>query len=345
MVRGFAKDQPEGFTNRIEKVAIVGAGGKMGKHITEQLLQTGKHTITAIARPDSTSQLPEGIEVIRVDYSSDDNTALVDALRGQQALVVTMAVTAPRDTVAKFIRAAGRAGVPWVFPNWFGQDPQNADLCRDTMLDGMLQGVSAELDKLDNEDVPPPSMLYLACNFWYEFSLGGGPNRYGFDFQKRSLVIFDGGDVAINTSTWPQCGRAIASLLSLKELPEDADDKSPTLSQFRNAPVYVSSFLLSQREMFASVKRVTGTTDADWTITHESAEKRWSDAQEALRRHDFSVFTRMLYSRTFYAGGGGDFESSKGLHNRLLGLPVEDLDMATAIGIRMGENGEVAYSH
>jgi hypothetical protein len=77
--------------------------------------------------------------------------------------------------------------------------------------------------------------------------------------------LFDDGNVAINTSTWPQCGRAIANLLSLKELPDEETDWSPTLSQFRNGSIYISSFRLSQGDMFESVKRVTGTTDADWT--------------------------------------------------------------------------------
>ncbi|KAL9605860.1 MAG: hypothetical protein Q9179_000970 [Wetmoreana sp. 5 TL-2023] len=148
--------------------------------------------------------------------------------------------------------------------------------------------------------------------------LGGGPDRYGFDFKKRSLILFDGGEVAINTSTSPQCGPAIANLLSLKELPDDETDGSPTLSQFRNGSIYISSFRVSQRDMFESVKRVTGTTDTDSKIT---------------------------YGRMFFPTGDGDYQSSLGLHNDLLGLPAEDLDEFTAIGVRIGENGELSQSH
>lgn len=185
----------------------------------------------------------------------------------------------------------------------------------------------------------------LVCNFWYEFSLGGGPDRYGFDFKKRSLVWFDDGNVAINTSTWPQCGRAIANLLSLKEFPDNETDRSPSLSQFRNGSIYISSFrLISQRDMLESVKRVTDTTDADWIITHESAEQRWKDSRAALQQGNRAVFTKMLYSRMFFGNGGGDYQSTRGLHNELLGLTVEDLDEFTAVGIRMGENGEVVQA-
>jgi len=44
----------------------------------------------------------------------------------------------------------------------------------------------------------------------------------------------------------------------------------------------------------------------------------------------------------FFNNGDGDYESRRGLDNKTLGLPAEDLDEYTAIGVRMGENGEVA---
>ncbi|SLM34936.1 NmrA-like domain [Lasallia pustulata] len=334
MAGGYGNDQPHGFSNRIEKVAIVGAGGQVGKHIAEHLLKTGKHVVTAIARPSSTSKLPEGVQVARVDYSGDDDVALVEALRQQQVLIITMSRAAPSDTISKLVRAAAKAGVPYVLPNWFGLDAANNTLCNDCLFS--RDSICAEIESLGIS-----SYLLLVCNFWYEFSLGGGPDRYGFDFKKRSLVLFDHGNVVVNTSTWPQCGRAIANLLSLKELPDDETDRSPTLSQFRNGSIYISSFRLSQRDMFESVKRVTRTTDADWTITHESAEQRWKDGQAALRQGNMEAFPKMLYSRMFFPNGDGDYQSSRGLHNDLLGLPVDDLDEFTAIGVRIGENGEV----
>ncbi|KAJ5933142.1 hypothetical protein N7516_007631 [Penicillium verrucosum] len=336
----YAKDQPEGFNNRIENVAIVGAGGSVGRHLIAQLLQNGKHIVTAITRPSSTNQMPEGVQIARVDYASDDDTALVEVLRGQQVLLITMNVMAPPDTMIRLIRAAAKAGVPYIEPNWYGHDAANDSLCDDSLLTPNRDRVIAEITRLGVS-----SYLFLVCNFWYEFSLGGGPDRFGFDFHKRSLTIYDGGDVSINTSTWPQTGRAIAKLLSLKELPDDENDQSPTLSQFRNRSVYVSSFRLTQREMFESVKRVTKTTDADWTITQDSVAQRFKEGQEGMKVHNWNVFTKMLYSRMFFANGDGDYESRRGLDNQLLGLPVEDLDEATAEGIRMAENNEVPFSH
>jgi hypothetical protein len=309
----------------------------MGKHLTEHLLVNKKHTITAITRPDSTNKLPDSVQTVRIDYTNgaeNDVSALVDALRGQQVLIITMNVMA-LSAITNLVRAAAKAGVPYVLPNWFGHNAANKKLIKDSMMSGLMDSVK-EIERLGVS-----SYFLLVCNFWYEFSLGGGPDRYGFDFKSRSLTLYNNGNVKINTSTWPQCGRAIAGLLSLKELPDDKDDKSPTIAQFRDQCVYISSFRISQRDMFESVKRVTGTTDANWTITHGNTEERYKEGFEAVKSGDHKGWMKMGYSRMFFDNGDGDYESTRGLDNEMLGLPSESLDEATKIGIRMGEHGEV----
>jgi hypothetical protein len=64
-----------------------------------------------------------------------------------------------------------------------------------------------------------------------------------------------------------------------------------------------------------------------------------------LKKGNWHAYTKMLYSRMFFPTGDGDHQSSRGLHNDVLALPVEDLDECTAIGVRMGENGDVVWSH
>jgi hypothetical protein len=309
----------------------------MGKHITEHLLAAGTHAVTAITRPESSSKMSKGLHVVRVNYTSEaeeDVTALVDALRGQQVLVITMSVMS-LGAIKTLVHAAAKAGVAYILPNWFGHDAKNQRLIQDSLMVALLDNAK-EIEKLGVS-----SYFLLACNFWYEFSLGGGPDRYGFDFKKRSLTLFDGGNVAINTSTWPQCGLAVANLLGLKQLPDDANDKSPALSQFRNECVYISSFRLSQCDMFESVKRVTKTTDADWTITNDKTEQRWKTGMEQVKKGDHRGWAKMGYSRMFFPNGDGDFEASRGLHNDVLGLRGEELDEATAEGIRLGETGAI----
>jgi hypothetical protein len=162
------------------------------------------------------------------------------------------------------------------------------------MLTSNRDRVRAEVEKLGVS-----SYFYLIYNFWSEFSPGGGPDRIGFDFNNRSVVLFDDtAEVAINTSTWPQCGRAIASLLSLKELPDDETDQSPTLSQFRNSAIYIPSFRLTQRDTLESVKRATGTTDADWKIWMrlQLSELRWGKAARCPSRTTLDLLLLFLFT-------------------------------------------------
>lgn len=77
--------------------------------MTETLRKTGKHTITAVSRVDSQRKFPEGVICKKVDYNKPET--LVEALRGQHALVITLSGHAPKETETQLINAAGEAGV------------------------------------------------------------------------------------------------------------------------------------------------------------------------------------------------------------------------------------------
>jgi hypothetical protein len=270
------------------------------------------------------------VEVKKVNY--DDQSSLVEALQGQEVLIITMAVTAPRDQETKLIEAAAAANVPWVLPNVWGCDLTNAELAKDILIaEGQIK-TRNHIEKLGKS-----SWIATVCSFWYEFSLAGQPERYGFDFNNRTVTFFDDGNTRINTSTWPQCGRAVANLLSLKVLPDDENDRSPYLANFRNNLVYISSFNVSQRDMLDSVMRVTGTSEKDWKVDHEDVKERYKNGTEEFRKGNMAGFAKLLYSRVFFPDGSGDYETTKGLHNDILGLPKEDLDEYTKIAVQMAE--------
>ncbi|KAG8169868.1 hypothetical protein KVR01_000613 [Diaporthe batatas] len=283
----YAKDQADGFVNRIDKVAIVGAGGNLGRFIAQELVKTEKHAVTAITRSGSTNSVPEGVSSVNVDY--EDETSLVRAMKGHQALVITLAVKAPPGTQSKLIKAAAKAGVPYIMPNAWGSDPSNEKLMQDIFVQKSFTDARDEIEALGVS-----KWVSLACGFWYEFSLGGTAHRYGFDFHNRSLVLFDDGNAKINTSTWAQCGRAVASFLSLKLLPQDEDDRSPAIDNWANGTLYTSSFLVSQKDMLESVKRVTGTTDADWTVTREDSGERYRQGILDFQKGDLTGFARLI---------------------------------------------------
>jgi tryptophan synthase beta chain len=170
----------------------------------------------------------------------------------------------------------------------------------------------------------------VCCGFWYDYSLAGGDARFGFDFDKRSLTMYDDGNTKNSTSTLSQIGRAVAKVLSLKELPEDENDKSLTLTTFFNRGVYIKSFVVRQNDMFESVKRVTGTTNADWTITHEDTKKRYEEGLAQVKGGNMAGFSKLLYARAFYTDDPSDLSAKA--QNELLGLPEESLDEAPWMG-------------
>ena len=254
-----------------------------------------------------------------IDYN--DEASIVTALKDQQFFVITLSPTAPRDTHSKLVQAAAKAGVPYVLPNYYGGDILNVTFGEDTMLGPIAKSQRMEIEELGM------SWITVCCSFWYDYSLAGGEARFGFDFDKKTFTVYDDGNTRISASTLKQVGLAIAKILSLKELPENEGDGSLTLSSFVSNGIYVKSFAITQNEMFESVKRVTGTTDADWTITHENTQQRYQDGLAQIRSGNRVGFSKMLYARGFFPSECNDLSDKA--QNKLLGLPEESLDEAT----------------
>jgi hypothetical protein len=287
--------------------------------------------VTAITRADSTSSLPTGVQVKKVDYS--DQPSLVSALQGQDALIITMSVFAPPETQTKLIEAAASANVPWILPNEFGGDPLNVEQEKDTFL-----GAAKAKYREHIEELGKSSWIAIACGFWYEWSMARGPTLYGFDFKEKSLTMFDEGQTKICTSTWPQCGRAVAALMSLKVEPQGEGEVSLT-THFKNKPAYISSFTISQGDMLESVLRVTGDEKKEWKITNVPVKEYYKSGVEEFQKGNMVGFQKLLYSRAFFPESSGNFEATRGLHNEVLGLPKEDLDEFTKVVIQLAEKG------
>ncbi|KAH8731797.1 hypothetical protein GQ44DRAFT_755189 [Phaeosphaeriaceae sp. PMI808] len=326
MSSSYVSDQPSGFTNHIKNIAIVGASGTIGSQIVSALLAKKQFNITALSRANSKCTFPGDVKIARIDYANPDT--ITKALKGQDALIITLSVFAPKDTQSKLLHAATTAGIPWVLPNEFGVYNTEAAYV-ETIGPSKTQDreLAASLGL---------SWLGVTCGFWYEYSLSGG--YYGINIAKREVTFFDDGNQKLNTSTWALVGRGVAAILSLPILPDDERDGKPTLSGYRNKMVYISSFAVSQRDMFESLKRVTGTEDGDWRIESVSARERLAEAKEQWKTGNREAFGRFLYTR-YFIDGEGLFEKTHGLDNERLGLEEEELDKATDAAIKLDESG------
>lgn len=332
----YASQLPAGFINQVQTVAIVGVTGTIGKYIASYLVKNGKHKVTAISRFDGTDKTPDGVEVVKVDYN--DEKSIIQCLTGQEFLVITMSTTAPRDTQSKIIKAAAKAGVKWIMPNEYSPPfVEKEAMGKDLGFYDRLIKTRKQIEDLGMK------WTSLICSFWYEFSLSGSHTRYGFDFEKREVTFFDDGETKINTSTYEQCGRAVANFLALKMLPDDEKDKSVSMSQWANKGLCVSSFLLSQKDMLASILRVTGDKEDDWKIKSESAQKRFQEAMRGIHAGNPITYVIAMYTRVFFKEDSGNYEKEGWLANDALGLPKEDLDEATKYAVKLAESGEAAY--
>lgn len=188
------------------------ATGQIGKVFTEHLLKSEKQTVTALTCSGSEITLPNGVKYAPIDYN--DEATLIAVLKGQDFLVITLSLSAPPDTHSKLVRAAAKAGVPYIMPNAYGTDFYgNPNLLDDIPA---LKFILANVKEIEEQGA---SWIGLTPNFWYEYSLGVGPFAYGFDFPNSTVTFYDQGTTKVNTTTWPQCGRALAALVNLKKDP------------------------------------------------------------------------------------------------------------------------------
>lgn len=97
--------------------------------------------------------------------------------------------------------------------------------------------------------------------------------------------------------------------------------------------IYVNSFTLSQKDMLASVLRITDSQEAEWTILKEPARDRYDSGVQEIKEGKPSGYGKMMFTRVFFSDSCGDFEHGRGTVNAILGLPKEDLDEATKTAI------------
>jgi uncharacterized protein YbjT (DUF2867 family) len=287
------------------KIAMVGATGSVGTPTLSALLKTGMHTITAITRAESNATLPSSVIVKKGDYS--DESFLVSALKGQDVLIIQLGYMA-LDSQVPLIEAAAKAGVRWVLPTEFGSDIYSP-IATDFPMTGMKKKYR---DLIEEREM---SWVAIVNNPWFDWSLKQG--MWSIDIPSKKATLFNVGDTKFNTSTQSQVGTAVAKLLSLPE---------EKLNSFKNRPLYVSSFLISQRDIFDSAVRATGTKESDWEITKQDPEVAIEASRKAVAAGNMMAFVGEFYTAHMQEGRGGNYEEKAAKDAAAIGLEKEDLD-------------------
>lgn len=96
------------------------------------------------------------------DYTSSE--FLESALQGQDVLIITLHVLTSPDIQTNFIRAAAKAGVPWILPNEYGQDGDNFELSKAVSI---LASKKRYRDLI--EELGVSSWIGIASNLWIDY--------------------------------------------------------------------------------------------------------------------------------------------------------------------------------
>lgn len=118
------------------------------------------------------------------------------------------------------------------------------------------------------------------------------------------------------------------------------------LGRYRNTEVYLSSFLVSQKDVLESVQRVTGTTMDDWDIDSTKEVSTYiAEGGKMMQEGNVAGIWNLLFGN-LYAGVGGDYETKKGLSNESLGIPKVELDdeVRRALGASGDYEGHLGFS-
>ncbi|KAK2029756.1 NAD(P)-binding protein [Colletotrichum zoysiae] len=288
------------------KIAIFGASGTIGGLTLNALCEKKIHTITAITRASSSATFPADVTVKAGDYT--DKEFLVSALRGQDVVILQLSFDSFMTVQTPLIRAAAKAGVKWVLPTEFGSDTAPSKLMDANPF------LSAKKQFRDLTEELGMSWVAVVNNPWFDWSLPQG--FWGIDIKSRSARLFDGGTTKFVTTTLSNTARGTAGLLSLPEA---------ELEAFRNAPVYLKSFYVTQREVFDSVLRATGTEEKDWKVEVPDAAQAVSEAEDKFKQGDHGGMIVAFYINHMRSGWGGDYYAKVGDLSKL-GIAEENLD-------------------
>ncbi|KAK4498841.1 hypothetical protein PRZ48_009351 [Zasmidium cellare] len=287
-----------------KKVAIFGAPGNIGSQLVTHLLKQDKHEVTAVTRPSSTAVFPSSVTVKKGSYT--DTKFLETVLQGQDVVVLMLGFAALKYQDGIF-EAAAKAGVKYVLPSDYGASAENEKIV------GLVPLFKTKWEQYHKIESLGMKWVSVVTALWIDYSIEWG--TFGFEVPERKATLYTDG-VPFSTTTMARVGEGVAAFL---ELPKDVIEET-----FANSFLYLSSFTLSQAQIFEAVMRVTGTTETDWQIKHQKAQDLIDEGHAMVKSGQLAGHFKIIYGAHYQPGMGTNY--SEKAATSLLGLPQEDLD-------------------
>src|ERR1700761_4164811 len=150
------------MSTHLKNIAIIGASGTLGGPTLAALIKQNKHNITLVTRQDSSAAFTESdsVKVRKGDYTSDQ--FLLSAFKGQDALILIVAVPA-LDEQQRLVDVAAKAGVKYVIPTEFGSDTGSAKMLEAVPLLNKKKEIQEKIEALGMK------FIAVITNPWISF--------------------------------------------------------------------------------------------------------------------------------------------------------------------------------
>ncbi|KAL1645812.1 hypothetical protein SLS58_003696 [Diplodia intermedia] len=298
---------------QLKNIAIVGAGGNIGKHIVPKLLSDGSFQITALTRGNY--QAPDArIRVAAVDYES--RASLAAALQGQDAVLSLVpggqAKWGPQKLL---IDASIDAGVRLFVPSEFVSNilaPQYA------VFPTSFVGDKVALRHYLAEQAAAGRICWTALNGgpFFDMWLLGGPA--GFDIAARKATIYGSGN---NPTCWTPLPVIAAALLNMLRAPDAV----------RNRAVFVCGVRdLTQNALLAALEAELGES---FDVERVDIKKMKADALALLERGEVRPAMRGLTLSGQFNEENSAADFWHLVENELVG--VEPVSVREAVGMAL----------
>ncbi|TEY61528.1 hypothetical protein BOTCAL_0167g00030 [Botryotinia calthae] len=293
----------------LKNVIIVGAAGNLGTLILSTFHADPNFNVSILSRKSSRSVFPAHLVVHRVsdEYPEDE---LLEALKGQDVVISTIAKTAAAVQQKAIIDAAVKAGVKCFVPSEFGNDTRIKKAMKI-----VPQFLKTKVDTVEYSKEKEKEGLAWSAFVTGPFFELAVKRVMGFDLKEHKAVIYNKGKDAYSTTTIASIGTALKNALLHPE-------------ETANKYLFISSFRVSQNQILASLEKATG---KKWDVTYVDTEEQKKIGMEKIKKRDFSGGVALIRYINFVKGYGGDYGEYEEISNGLLGVQKEDLDEAVRV--------------
>ncbi|KFY40632.1 hypothetical protein V495_05325 [Pseudogymnoascus sp. VKM F-4514 (FW-929)] len=245
------------YTSEIVNVALAGKG-RFGSVVLDELLKAGFKLTVLTRSASSLKDLPDGVEVRQVDYSSLES--LQQSLQGHDAVVSTVAGAAVASQ-KPLIDAAISAGVKHFIP---------ADYAMSLKSPG-IRALPPYTDVLEIENYLRArsdriNWTIVACGGFLEYLFD---LPFLLDLKNRTIEIVNGGDIPFSTSEFSTAAKAIAGAL---KQPERVSDHC----------IQVHAILITQKMALEIVKKYDPKPEF-WVVSEEDGDVQFEKGLNMLK--------------------------------------------------------------